>query len=105
MTRGSGSLGRNLLFVSFPVSLFLLGVVYLLSRSLIAAAIVGALTFLASARSNVRFFTDVRRRQDSRADDRAVEVTEVQASRILDIEPLGSHGPAWVFFGDDGRAV
>jgi hypothetical protein len=105
MTRGAGSLARNLLLVSFPLALFVAGLVYLLSRSWIAASIVGGLLLLASAWSNVSFFAGVRRRQDSRSDDRAVEVTEVQASRVLDIEPLGSHGPAWVFFADGGKAL
>jgi hypothetical protein len=105
MTRGSGSLGRNLVFVSLPLSVFLSGLAYLLSRSFVAASIVGGLVLLASVWSNVSFFSDVRRRRNSRSDDRAVEVTEVQASRVLDIEPLGSHGPAWVFFGDGGKAL
>ena len=105
MMRGRGSLGRNLFFVSFPVALFLFALVFLLWRSLIVASIVGVSAFLASVWSNVSFFTDVRRRQNSRLDGRAVEVTEVQASRVLDIEPLGSHGPAWVFFDDGGKAL
>ena len=105
MTRGKGSLGRNLLFVSLPVALVLFALVYFLWRSVIAASIVGGLAFVASVWSNVRFFIDVRRRQQSQSDGRAVEVTEVQASRVLDIEPLGSHGPAWVFFADGGQAL
>ena len=64
----------------------------------------GVLAFVASAWSNLRFFSDVRRRQESRADSESVEVTEVQASRVFDIEPLGSHGPAFVFFADGGKA-
>ena len=105
MTRGKGSLGRNLLLAAFPVALFVFALVYVVWRSLIAASIVGVLAFAASALSNVRFFRDVRRRQESRADSEAVEVTEVEASRVLDIEPLGSHGPAWVFFVGDGKAL
>lgn len=105
MTRGKGSLGRNLLLAAFPLTLFLFGLVYVVWRSLIAASIVGVLVFAASALSNVRFFRDVRRRQELRADSEAVEVTEVEASRVLDIEPLGSHGPALVFFAGDGKAL
>ena len=105
MTRGKGSFGRNLLLTSVPVALFLSALVYVVWRSLIAASIVGVLAFLVSAWSNLRFFSDVRRRQESRADHQAVEVTEVQASRVFDIEPLGSHGPAFVFFADGGMAL
>jgi hypothetical protein len=105
MTRGKGSFGRNLLLASVPIALFLSALVYVVWRSLIAASMVGVLAFVASAWSNLRFFSDVRRRQESRADSVAVEVTEVQASRVFDIEPLGSHGPAFVFFADGGKAL
>ncbi len=30
---------------------------------------------------------------------------EIQASRVLGIEPLGSHDPALVFFAGDGKAL
>jgi hypothetical protein len=105
MTRGKGSLGHNLLFVSLPIALFLFALVYVIWRSLIAASVVGMVAFVASAVSNVRFFSEVRRRQESRANSKAVEVTEVEASRVLDIEPLGDHGPALVFFAGDGKAL
>lgn len=105
MTRGRGSLWRNLLFVSLPVALVLFGLVYLFSRSVLAASIVATAAFVGSVWSNVSFFTAVRRRENLRSDDRAVEVTEVEASRVLEVEHLGSHGPAWVFFSDDGKAL
>jgi len=105
MTRGKGSLGRNLALVYIPVALFLFALVYVVWRSLTAASIVGGLAFIASAWSNTRFFSDIRRRKDSRADSQSVEITEVHASRVLDIEPLGSHGPALVFFAADGNAL
>lgn len=105
MTRGKGSLGRNLLRASLPVALFLFALVYIVWRSLIVASIAGVLAFATSAWSNARFFSDIRRRQAARADSEAVEVTEIQASRVLDIEPLGSHGPALVFFASDGKAL
>ena len=34
-----------------------------------------------------------------------VEVIDVEASRVFDIEPLGSHGPVMVFFSGDGKAL
>jgi len=106
MTRGKGSLGRNLFLVSFPVALFLFALVYVVSRrSLIAASVVAALAFVASAWSNISFFSDVRRRKKSRANGHAVQVTEIHASRVMDIEPLGSHSPAWIFFAADGKAL
>ncbi|MEY2466181.1 MAG: hypothetical protein QOD03_702 [Verrucomicrobiota bacterium] len=105
ITRGSGSLARNLFRASFPAALFLFAVVYVIWRSLFAAFIAGIVLFAASAISNIRFFGDVRRRQDAKADSEAVAVTEVEASRILDIEHLGSHGPALVFFVDERKAL
>jgi hypothetical protein len=105
MTRGKGSLGRNLLFISLPMALFLFTLVYVISRSPIAGLIVGLVVFGASAWSNVRFFTNVRHRKSISSDGQAVVVTEVQASSVLDIEPLGSHGPVFVFFAADGKAL
>jgi hypothetical protein len=105
MTRGKGSLGRNLLLVSLPIALFLFAVVYVIWRSWVAASVIGGASLIASAWSNVRFFSKVRRRQAAHANSAAVEVTEVEASRIFDIEPLGSHGPAFVFFAGDGKAL
>ena len=105
MTHGKGSLGRNLLFISLPIALFLFTLVYVIWRSPIAGLIVGVVAFGASAWSNVRFFSDVRRRKSISSDGQAVAVTEVQSSRVLDIEPLGSHGPVYVFFADDGKAL
>ena len=98
------SLGRNLLRGALPVSVVVFGVVYLVSRSPWLAGGVAAVVFAASLKSNVSFFRDVNRRKGS-ADPEAVEVIEVEASRVFDIEPLGSHGPAYVFFSDDGRAL
>jgi len=103
MTRGRGTPGRNLLLVSLPAAVLLFGVVYAVWRSFLAAFVVGVFVLAASAWSNVRFFSDVRRRRQAGVG--AVQVTEVEASRILDIEPLGSHGPALVFFAGDGKAL
>jgi hypothetical protein len=105
MTRGKGSPGRNLLLVSLPAAFLLFGVAYFVWRSLLAASLVGVLLLVASAWSNGRFFSKVRHRQQSRVDTGAVQVTEVESCRVLDIEPLGSHGPAWVFFAADGKAL
>ena len=105
MTRSSGSLASNLLAVTLPLSAVIFGGVYLLSRSLIAAGVVAGIFLSASAVSNVRFFNEFRRRQGSTGDAAAVEVIEVEADRVLDIEPLGSHGPALCFFLGEGRAL
>lgn len=105
MTSGKGSLGRNFLFISLPVAFFLFAAVYLIWRSAIAGIVVALVAFGASAWSNVRFFSNVRRRKSISSYGQAVVVTEVQASRVLDLEPLGSHGPVFVFFADDGKAL
>jgi hypothetical protein len=105
MTRGKGSLGRNLVLVTIPATLLFFGLVYIVWRSWLVAWIAAACVFAASAWSNLRFSREVRRRRESRAYPGTVQVTEVEASLVLDIEPLGSHGPAWVFFADDGKAM
>src|SRR5262245_55407447 len=99
------SMARNLLLGSLPISAFLFGVAYIVSRSVWVAGTVGAGLAVASVVSNVRFFRGVARRTRQQSDPRAVEVIDVEASRVLDIEPLGSHGPAFVFFSQDGKAL
>jgi hypothetical protein len=105
MMRGKGSLSRNLLLVSLPAALVVLAVVYAVWRSPPVALAVGAGVFATSVWSNGRFFGEIRRRKESRGDREAVQVTEVDASRVLDIETSGSHGPALVFFADNGKAL
>jgi hypothetical protein len=105
VTRGRDSLGRNLVLVTIPATLLLFGLVYIIWRSWLVAWIALACVFAASAWSNLRFSREVRRRREPRAHPETVRVTEVEASRVLDIEPLGSHGPAWVFFVGNGKAL
>jgi hypothetical protein len=104
LTPTNDTLILNVLRGTLPLSLAVSGVTYLISRSLMVAGSVGALLFAASLTSNLRFFRGVARRKESTEAD-AVEVIEVEASRIFDIQHLGSHGPAYVFFGADGKAL
>ena len=105
MTESRGSLSRNLLFVSLPLSAVLFAAAYFITRSILIAGIMSAVLFLASAVSNLRFFKEISRRQRLCEDDHAVEVIEIHAFRVFDIEPLGSHGPALCFFSDEGKAL
>src|SRR5688500_8962621 len=105
MTRSSGSLMGNLFMVSLPISALLFAGAYLLSRSMLAASLISGGFLVASVVSNMRFFKEVRRRQRLLEDAQAVEVIEVEASRVLDIEPLGDHGPALCFFSAEGKAI
>jgi hypothetical protein len=102
--KDKGSPVRNLLQFSLPAALVLFAGVYLIWRSILAAGLIGGLFFAASVVSNVRFFAGVRRRKKTQ-DQRSVEIIDVKASQVMDIEPLGSHGPAWVFFADGGKAL
>jgi hypothetical protein len=51
-----GSLTRNVLLVALPISAVIAGSIYLLSRSLLAAGLVGGALFAVSAISNFGFF-------------------------------------------------
>jgi hypothetical protein len=104
-TKGRRSLGRNLLAVVLPGSLVLTGGVYFLWRSLLAASVAGVGVFLASAFSNIRFFRNVNRRESVKTNASAVEVFEVSASRVLDIDFIGDDGPALCFFVGGGKAL
>ena len=94
---------RNILFTTMPLSVVAFLVLYGVSRSLWIAALIAAALMVASIVSNVRFSRKVAGRRT--AQQLAVEVLDVEASRVFDIEPLGSHGPAFVFFADDGKAL
>lgn len=104
MIESRGSLAGNLLRVSLPISAFLFAIVYAISRSILISALIAGVLILASAVSNFRFFKEVRRRQELTSDPQAVEVIEVHATSVLDIEPMGSHSPAFCFF-TDGEAM
>src|SRR5687767_14654649 len=99
------SFALNLLRGSLPVSVVAFAIVYLLSRSLLIAGMLGLALFAASVVSNVRFFGEVERRSGQKTDPRAVEVIEVEATRVWDIEPLGDNAPAYVFFANDRKAL
>ncbi len=105
VTHGRGSPWRNILQVALPISIVIGVLVYGLSRSLIAAVALGSPLLLASAWSNLSFFRGVERRQRSGSADDSVIVWDVEAETVVEIEHLGSNGPAWVFFSGDGRAL
>lgn len=105
MQRGKGELRRNILFVTMPVTAVVFVLVYLLSRSTFEASLLSGVFFAASLYSNVRFFRDSRRRARMKRDPRAVEVIEVDALRVFEIEHLGSHGPAYCFFVENEQAL
>ena|SRR5215813_9103254 len=105
MTQDRGPLARNLLTVTLPLSLVVGVCAYFIWRSLLLAGGTAVALFIASAVSNFRFFRDVKRRETLMRDANAVEVFEVSTSLVLDIEHLGSHGPAYCIFGDSGKAL
>jgi hypothetical protein len=105
MTEGRGSFARNIVALTLPTTIGLFVVIYLVFRSLFAAILISGLFFVGSTISNVRFFRKVRARERSKTDPRAVEVMDVEASRVLNIEHVGSHGPAYCFFVGDGKAL
>jgi hypothetical protein len=105
MTRGRGALFRNVLQVTLPIFLGLFLVVYFPFKSLMAAGMISGLFLIGSVVSNARFFREVRRRETSKKDKQAVQVMEVEAFRVFDIEHLGSHGPAYCFFVENGQAL
>ena len=102
-TKGRKSLTSNLLLGALPVSTVLFGAVYFVTRSLLFAGSLSGALLLASAVSNVGFFRNIARRRDSDSDE--VEVIEVRAEGVTEVEHHGSHGPAWVFFAGGDSAL
>jgi len=105
LTDGQRSLRRNLATASFPVATIAFGVVYAEWRSAMTAGAIAVGLFLASLLSNIRFFREIKRRENMKEDVNAVEVFEVSASSVLDLEPLGDDAPAFCFFVDEGKAL
>ena len=106
ITSTGTSPARNILFTTLPLSAVAFLVIYGVSRSLWIAAPIAAALMAGSIVSNVRFFRKVAdRRTEQRSGKSAVEIIDVEALRVFDIEPLGSHGPAFVFFAADGKAL
>src|SRR5215831_19931697 len=99
---GQGSPGRNLATVSFPVAAIAFGIVYSKWRSALAAGIFAMGLFLVSLLSNIRFFRAIKRRKNMKKDANALEVLEVSASSVLELEPLGDDAPAFCFFVGEG---
>jgi len=73
-TEGRGSLARNVATVSLPGAAIVFGLIYMIWRSSLAAAVVAGSLFVASLRSNISFFRRAKRRQLLKADSSAVEV-------------------------------
>lgn len=105
LTKGRGSLGRNLVTVSLPVSAVVFATVFAIWRSVPAAAAIAGGIFLASLLANLSFFRKVQGRSALRTDPKAVEVLDVSASRVFDIEPVGDNAPAFCFFVDPTQAL
>jgi hypothetical protein len=93
------------LLVSLPIGFVLFLGLYWLTRSHAVGLVVAGAVALASIWSNVRFFRTVGERGRPGSEQSTVEVMEVEAARVLDIEHLGSHGPAYCFFTVDGSAL
>jgi len=106
MAPSGSSPARNILTTTLPISVVAFVVIYGVSRSVWIAGVIAAVLMVGSIVSNVRFFRRVAdRRIQQQSGTLAVEVIDVKASRVFDIEPLGSHGPALVFFAEDGKAL
>ena len=105
MTHGKGSPVRNILTVTLPIGVFLFLGMYWLARSYLVALVVAVGVVSASIWSNARLSRTVGERGRPGSKRSTVEVIEVEATRVLDIEPLGSHGPAYCFFAVDGTAL
>ena len=105
MKDGKGSFVRNVSTITLPFgALLFVGIYWLFNSSWLALALAG-LFVAGSTWSNTKFFRTVGAREKSGTGRSTVDVLEVDAVRVLDIEHLGSHGPAYCFITDDNRAL
>jgi hypothetical protein len=106
MVPPGSSPARNIALTTVPLSVVAFLVIYAVSRSAWIAGALAAVLMVGSIVSNVRFFRKVAgRRIEQQSGKPAVEVIDIEAFRVFDIEPLGSHGPAFVFFAEDKKAL
>jgi hypothetical protein len=105
VTQGRGTLQRNVATLSAPAGIVVGGIAYAFSRSWWIAVAAGVGLFGLSLCSNLMFFRRVRRCESLRADSTAVEVLEVSANRVLDVEVVGDNEPAFCFFVEEGKAL
>lgn len=105
LTHEKGSFQRNVVTRTIPVTVIVFGVVYMLRRSILIAGAVAAALLVGSLTSNFRFFRYVKRRKSQKQDAAAVEVLEVSASNVLEVEPLGDNAPAYCFFVGGRKAL
>jgi hypothetical protein len=105
LKRGKGSPVRNILTVTFPIGAVVFAALYAVTDSYVLPSIVAGVLVLGSIRSNLEFFKTAGARETARAGRPSVEVIEVEASRVFEIEHLGSNGPAYCFFTGDGNTL
>ena len=104
------SRGPSALLSRFFTSFLVLGVgvfglVYVLTRSFIAAGVVSGVLLVLSSHSILGHQRDLKRREGRLAETDAIEVVEIRASRVLDVEAPGSTGPALCFELPDGQVL
>jgi hypothetical protein len=105
VTQGRGTLQRNVATLSAPAGIVVGGIAYAFSRSWWIAVAAGVGLFGLSLCSNLMFFRRVRHCESLRADSTAVEVLEVSANRVLDVEVVGDNEPAFCFFVEERKAL
>lgn len=99
------SLMQNLITVTLPVSGLIFAVTFLIRRSVFLAAAAAGCLFLASLSSSLVAFRKTQRHRGMLGDTEAVEVLEVSADSVIDIEPVGDDGPAYCFFTGSEAAI
>jgi hypothetical protein len=103
-SHGSGSLGRNLA-LSFGLFLGLGAFVWFFTGSLAWSIGLGGAPFALSVWGNLSHFRMLARRRERAATTPEVEILEVDARRVIEVEPAGDHEPAWLFVCDDGHLL
>ena len=78
---------------------------YVITKSFIAAGLVSGALLALSTHSIIGYHRDIKRRERRLAEPDAIEVIEVRAPRVVDVEAPGSTGPALCFELADGQVL
>jgi hypothetical protein len=90
---------------AFLILLFVFAMIYVLTKSFVGAGILSGTVFAMSAFSILSHHGDIKRREGRLSETESIEMLEVKASEVSEIQAPGSSGPALCFESPEGQIL